>query len=74
MKESDLRKGHRSFGLILALFIILQAGSGLLITLSGSGIPHSHAHSEAVVRSGPHEDGKSLWNTSLGFIHNHDFF
>ena len=69
MKESDLRKWHRSLGLILALFIILQAGSGLLITLSGLGIPHSHAHSEAVAHVDAHEDGKSLWNTSLGFIH-----
>ena len=69
MKESDLRKWHRSLGLILALFIILQAGSGLLITLSGSGTPHSHAHSEPVADAEAHEDGKSIWKTSISFVH-----
>ena len=69
MKESDLRKWHRSLGIILTLFIILQAGSGLLISLSGLGTPHSHARSETVAHAGPDEVGKSLWNTSLGFLH-----
>ena len=69
MKESDLRKWHRSLGLILALFIILQAGSGLLITLSGSDTPDSHAHSEPVAHSEAHEDGKSIWKTSISFLH-----
>ena len=69
MKESDLRKWHRGLGIILALFIILQAGSGLLISLSGLGTPHSHARSETVAHAGPHEDGKSTVKTSLSFIH-----
>ncbi len=33
MKEMDLRKYHRIFGVILSFFIILQAGSGLLLTV-----------------------------------------
>jgi len=33
MKESELRKWHRNFGIFLVLFIIIQAGSGLLISL-----------------------------------------
>jgi hypothetical protein len=33
MKEPDLRKWHRTMGITLALFIIIQAGSGLLLSL-----------------------------------------
>jgi hypothetical protein len=32
MKEPDLRRWHRNLGIILAAFIILQAGSGLLLS------------------------------------------
>ena len=34
MKEANLRKWHRGLGIILAFFVILQAGSGLLITIT----------------------------------------
>lgn len=34
MKESTLRKIHRSFGISIALLIILQAGTGLLLSLA----------------------------------------
>lgn len=33
MKELDLRKWHRTMGITLALFIVIQAGSGLLLSL-----------------------------------------
>jgi hypothetical protein len=33
MTEADLRKGHRTMGIMLALFIILQAGSGAMMAL-----------------------------------------
>jgi hypothetical protein len=33
MKEPDLRKWHRIMGITLALFIVIQAGSGLLLSL-----------------------------------------
>ena len=69
MKESDLRRWHRTFGIILSLFIILQTGSGLLISLSEIGTPHSHAHSESVVHADTHGEGKSQWKASIGFIH-----
>ncbi len=55
MKEKDLRKWHRNFGIILAFFVILQAGSGLLITLEEMTVPHTHAgkvETAAVVSSG----------------------
>jgi len=46
MKEKDLRKWHRTMGLFLALFVVVQAGTGLLITLSEMDISHSHGHEE----------------------------
>lgn len=51
MKEMTLRKAHRTLGLALALFILLQGGSGLLLTAgemfeaeSGSTAGESHGH------------------------------
>ena len=78
MKEYDLRKWHRRVGIVLALFIILQAGSGLLISLGGMvAIEESHAHSEQPAvqpteREGhEHEEGESVWNRTFAFIHHH---
>jgi len=69
MKELDYRKWHRAIGIIVALFIILQAGSGFLLSLGGVSIPHTHAHEE-VYRTGPdQEEGNSLWHDALEFIH-----
>lgn len=70
MKESDLRKWHRGIGIILALFILLQAGSGFLISLSGlSTPPHSHAHTEAAIPPTSHTRGTSVWNNFLRSVH-----
>lgn len=33
MKDANLRKWHRRMSITLALFIILQAGTGLLLSL-----------------------------------------
>jgi hypothetical protein len=33
MTEADLRKGHRTMGIILAFFIFLQAASGAMMAL-----------------------------------------
>jgi hypothetical protein len=33
MTEADLRKGHRTMGIILALLVFLQAASGALMAL-----------------------------------------
>ena len=41
MKESELRKFHRNLGIILAAFILLQAGSGLLLSLGELLAPHA---------------------------------
>lgn len=57
-------------GIALALFIMLQAGSALLIDLSESRAPHSHAHSESVAQqSNHHEEDESIWHESLAFVH-----
>ena len=59
MKESDLRRWHRTLGIIVAVFVIFQAGSGFVLSLNGLSIPRTHAH----------EEGESLWHMSLEFIH-----
>jgi uncharacterized iron-regulated membrane protein len=69
MKEADLRKWHRTMGIIVALFIILQAGTGLFLSLSDLPVPRNHAHEEAYSTGHDHEEGESLWDDALGFIH-----
>ncbi len=69
MKESDLRQWHRRSGIILALFILLQAGSGFLISLGSLSTPHSHANTEHAGPPASHEHGDSVWNKFLGFVH-----
>ena len=59
MKESDLRRWHRALGIIVAVFFILQAGSGFVLSLNGLSVLHTHAH----------EEGEPLWYMSLEFIH-----
>ncbi len=46
MKEKDLRKYHRITGVVLAIFIIAQAGTGLVFTVGkmlGGSENHDHA-------------------------------
>jgi hypothetical protein len=77
MKEANLRKWHRGLGIILALFVILQAGSGLLITITEIETPHSHANSEIAAhgqaheegKEGHHDEGQSAFMKFLSFIH-----
>ena len=69
MKESDLRKWHRRVGITITVFILLQAGSGFLISLGGLSTPHSHAHTESVGPVGSEAREGSLWHESLEFIH-----
>jgi hypothetical protein len=69
IKEVDLRKWHRRIGIMLALFVILQAGSGLLVGLGDLSSSQTHAHSEPTVSSGGHEEAESPWHEALEFIH-----
>ena len=46
MKEKDLRKYHRILGVVLAVFVLAQAGTGLYLTLKkGIGGSEHHGHS-----------------------------
>ncbi|MFO7875143.1 MAG: hypothetical protein R6U55_00990 [Desulfovermiculus sp.] len=67
MNISGMRKWHRSIGIVLALFIMLQAGSGLLLTISefsetSAHTSEGHGHDENSVQS-------FTWHTVLGWIH-----
>jgi len=42
MKEANLRLWHRQLGIILAIFIIVQTGSGFFLNLGQLGAPHTH--------------------------------
>ncbi len=43
MKEAGLRKSHRYIGVFLAIFIILQAGGGLILSAASLIKPHDHS-------------------------------
>ncbi len=70
MKEYNLRKWHRVLGISLFLFVIMQAGSGLLINLAelGTGDSHSHVHSGSM-NSMDAEEEESPWREALEFVH-----
>lgn len=70
MKEADLRKWHRTMGIILAVFIILQAGSGLLISVGELFVSHSHANEDTMIPHVDREDGESqLRHGIIGLVH-----
>jgi hypothetical protein len=55
MNQLYLRKLHITIGIISALFILLQSGTGLLLSFSGFSVPHSHAHTDSVTPDNGHE-------------------
>ena len=69
MRESVLRTWHRNLGIVLAVFIIFQAGSGFFISLSQMSVSHTHAHEENHPSAHGHDEGVSFWHESLRFIH-----
>lgn len=69
MKEADLRSLHRAVGIIVAVFIIFQAGSGFVLSLGGLPIGSTHAHEESYSSAQTHEEGESVWHDALEFIH-----
>jgi hypothetical protein len=68
MKEINLRTWHRRIGIILALFIILQAGSGFFITL-GDLIPSQSPDAESAVAAATVDEEEDFWDEALEFIH-----
>ena len=69
MKVVNLRTWHRRIGIILALFIILQAGSGLLIGIGDLSPSQSYAHTEPATSSEGSEEEELPWYGALEFIH-----
>lgn len=74
MKQAGLRKWHRRLGLALAVFIVLQAGSGLWLTVTEMGSSHGHPetgeHQEAATAEGHgHEAEESSGHGIVGAIH-----
>ena len=67
MNQSDLRKWHRSIGIIIALFILFQAGSGLLLTITEFG--DTPAYSSEGHGQDEQGEGISAWHAVLGWIH-----
>ncbi len=69
MKEANLRKWHRNLGILIALFIMIQTGSGFIISLGQLSVPHSHA--DQTTHESNHNGGEapSFWNESLTFLH-----
>lgn len=65
MKEADLRKWHRRMGAALAIFIILQAGSGLVLSLREVVTPEPlSAHGrKPVPASAQHDQGATNLST-----------
>ena len=70
MKEKDIRTLHRNLGIIVALFVIIQAGSGLLITLDEIKSPHGHAAAGSLQErdTGYNQNALTL-QSSLAAIH-----
>ena len=55
MNQLYLRKLHITVGIISAIFILLQSGTGLLLSFRGISVPHSHAHTESAIPDNGHE-------------------
>ncbi len=54
MKEKDLRRYHRMTGVVLAVFIIVQAGTGLIFTIGKmTGDSGGHDHGTAGISVSP---------------------
>jgi hypothetical protein len=52
MNQLYLRKLHKTIGVVLVIFIFLQAGSGLFLSFE---VSHSHANTDAITMPDKHE-------------------
>ncbi len=73
MLEKDLRRWHRNLAIVFVIFIILQALTGLLMTLDDIKTPQSHAHEaqQEVAKShgGTQEPEQDSLETLMALIH-----
>jgi len=65
MKQIIIRKWHRRLGILLSLFIILQAGSGLLISLAEFESHEAYASEE----NGSMTEKESELHEAMEWIH-----
>jgi hypothetical protein len=77
MKEQDIRKYHRRIGVLLSIFILVQVGSGVLISLSSLIEREVIAHSDKSISAEISDDGMSVGNLShdrslMVFIHHNE--
>lgn len=68
MKELQLRKLHRGTGIVLAVFLFLQAGTGILLSLEGLPISGGRAHTDHEVEYAAESEGQAHWDP-VGTIH-----
>ncbi len=64
MKEPNLRDLHRKIGIMIAFFVILQTGSGLIINITDLITPHEHNH-----ETHREEDDREEIDSTLEWIH-----
>ena len=70
MKEKDLRKYHRITGMILAVFIIVQAGTGLIFTIGKmTGSSSGHDHVSRAEASSSESEGSEAHESLLSTVH-----
>lgn len=68
VKELQLRKWHRCIGVVLALFLFFQAGSGMLLSLEGLPLSKGQAHTEQGTGSPLEYSDQAPWDLT-GSIH-----
>ena len=69
MKEKDLRKWHRNLGICLGILIILQAGSGLVLSLVEGPIPEAHGNGDSKNAGGEGEHDESIIEEAMEAVH-----
>lgn len=68
MNEVDLRRWHRKLGVVLFIFIIIQAGSGLVLTLTNFTSPgEQHGHGQPPSKGETEHEGE--FEEAIDFVH-----
>lgn len=68
MKELQLRKWHRRTGIVLALFLFLQAATGILLSLEGLPFSRGEAHTDQAEAVAV-EHSNEPYGDPVGFLH-----
>lgn len=68
MKELELRKWHRRTGVVLALFLFFQAGTGMLLSLEGLPVSSGQAHTDQAKGVAVEPSDEAHWDPA-GSLH-----